>query len=288
MATTSTISPIAVPRHRSPWAVPLSVLAHTGLVAGLMLGVAWKSEPPPALQAELWEAIPTPPPPAVVLTPEVKPVPKSDPVKVSAVKAPAPVPEPEAIAPKVIKKVVKKIDPAPEPAPEPPKKTLKPQPKLEPTVEPKPAVKPVAKAEPKLEPKSDTKPDTAARDAARAKEIARMNQMSQATGLGGSPNVGAPQAGSAQGLGQGWGAKLKACVQPNLRYSDTGGENPRVVFIVKLSATGSPSDPVVSKPSGNAAFDAAVSRALLRCDPFPKPESGGYPSSVTVAYRFND
>jgi colicin import membrane protein len=199
----------------------------------------------------------------------------------------APAPEPEAIAPKVIKKIVKK--PEPEPEPEPPKKVVKPIAK----VEPKPKVKPAPKLEPKptpkpepkpkAEPKPDPKPDTSAKDAARAKETERLQKL-----LGGAPVIGTPQAGSAQGLGAGWGAKLKACVQPNLRYSDASGDNPRVVFVVKLSATGAPSDPVLSKPSGNPAFDAAVSRALLRCDPFPKPESGGYPSSVTVAYRLND
>ena len=253
-------SPIAVPKHRSPWAVPLSVLAHAGLVAALVLSVAWKSEPPPALQAEIWEAIPSSPAPTPTPVPVATPEP--EPVKPVAEKAP----EPEAIAPKVIKKIEKKIEPKParEPEPEPPKKAPKPTPKAEPKV------------------------DTTARDAARTREIARMNQLSQTAGLGGAPVLGIPQAGSAQGLGQGWGAKLKACVQPNLRYNDSDGENPRVVFVVKLSPTGAPSEPVVSKASGNSAFDAAVSRALLRCDPFPKPESGGYPSSVTVAYRLKD
>jgi colicin import membrane protein len=270
-------SPIPVPPHRSVWAVPLSVIAHVGLVAALVLSVAWKSEPPAQLQAELWEAIPTPTPPAPIAppppVPEPEPVAKPEPVKAPVVKAPAP--EPAAIAPKVIKKVVKK--PEPEPEPEPPKKVVKPVKK----VEPKPEVKPAPKLE--LKPKAEPKPDTSAKDAARAKETERLQKL-----LGGAPVIGTPQAGSAQGLGAGWGAKLKACVQPNLRYSDVSGDNPRVVFVVKLSASGAPSDPVLSKPSGNAAFDAAVSRALLRCDPFPKPESGGYPASVTVAYRLND
>ncbi len=274
-------SPILVPPHRSVWAVPLSVIAHAGLVAALVLSVAWKSESPAQLQAELWEAIPAPTPPAPIVpappAPEPEPVAKPEPVKAPVVKVPAP--EPEAIAPKVIKKIVKK--PEPEPEPEPPKKVVKPIAKAEPKPEVKPTPKPDAK--PKAEPKPEPKPDTSAKDAARAKETERLQKL-----LGGAPVIGTPQAGSAQGLGAGWGAKLKACVQPNLRYSDANGDNPRVVFVVKLSAAGTPSDPVLNKPSGNAAFDAAVSRALLRCDPFPKPESGGYPASVTVAYRLND
>jgi colicin import membrane protein len=269
-------TPIIVPRHRNRWAVPLSVLAHGGLVMALVLSVAWKSEPPAQLQAELWEAIPTPPPsPAVVAQPE------PEPVKPPVVKAPEPEPEPEAIAPKTVKKTVQKPEPKVElkPEPEPPKKVPKPQ-KTTPLAE----TKPVAKATPKVQ----AKPDTSARDAARAKEIARMNQLSQSAGLGAAPVVGVPQAGSAQGLGQGWGAKLKACVQPNLRYSEAGGTNPRVELLVKLSATGSPLDVSISKPSGNSAYDSAVERAVRRCDPFPKPESGAYPNSLTVAYRLND
>ncbi len=286
-------SPIVVPQHRSHWAVPLSVLAHAGLVASLVLGVAWKSEPPPALQAELWEAMPTKPVP-VVAAPEVTPAPALEPKPVRPETLKAPAPEPEAIAAKAIQKAAKKqqVETEPETAKKPVKTQPTLEPKTTPTVEPKSVLKTLPRIEPKPESKLESKPDTsaldAAKNAARANQIARMNQLSQSTGLGGAPTVGAPQAGSAQGLGAGWGAKLKACVQPNLRYSDSSGDNPRVVFIVKLNAAGSPSEPVVNKPSGNAAFDAAVSRALLRCDPFPKPESGGYPASVTVAYRLND
>ncbi len=281
-------SPVAVPKHRSPWAVPLSVLAHAGLIVALVLSVAWKSEPPPALQAELWEAIPSTPSP-VVAVPETKPEPMLPAVEAVKPVAPkVPEPEPEAIAPKVVKKekAVKKL--IPEPEPEQPKKVIKPQPKPEPKSDPKSDSKPLVKSTLKSEPKTEVKPDTTARDMARAKEIARMNQLSQSAGLAGAPNVGTPQAGSSQGLGASWGAKLKACVQPNLRYSDSSGDNLRVVFVVKLNPSGTPSDTVVSKSSGNAAFDAAVSRALMRCDPFPKPETGGYPASVTVAYRLND
>ena len=278
---TQPIHPIGVPKHRSLWAVPLSVVAHVGLLAALVLSVAWKSEPPAQLQAELWEAIPTPQvSPAQPVQPEPMPEPKTEPeaVKAPVMKAVAPEPEPEAIAPEVIQKNIKKPErvPVPTAEPEPAKTVPKSTPKVEPTSKVKPEVKP------------DPKPDTSARDAARAKEIARMNQLSQNAGLSGAPVVAAPQAGNAQGLGAGWAAKLKACVQPNLRFSDSSGDNPRVVFVVKLNVAGSPSDPVVSKPSGNAAFDTAVSRALLRCDPFPKPESGPYPSSLTVAYRLND
>jgi colicin import membrane protein len=183
--------------------------------------------------------------------------------------------------------VIKKIVKTPEPEPEPAKKTVKPTPKTDVKVEPKPTPKVLPPIEP-----SPIVPDTKARDEARAREVARMNQLSQATTVSvaasAAPVVGPPQAGSAQGLGAGWAAKLKACVQPRLNYRDNNGDNPRVVIVVALSSTGSPSNPVVSKSSGNPVFDDAVARALLGCNPFPKPDSGIYPPSVPVAYRLND
>jgi colicin import membrane protein len=268
--------PIPVPPHRSVWAVPLSVIAHAGLIAALVLSMAWKSEPPAQLQAELWETIPTPPAPAPIATPPA-PQPeraaKPEPVKTPVVKSPAP--EPEAIAPKVIKKIVK--NPQPEPEPEPPKKVVKPLAK----VEPKPEVKSPPKLDPKPTPKPESKPDTSAKDAARAKETERLQKL-----LGGAPVIGTPQAGSAQSLGAGWGAKLEACIEPHLRYVDPSGSKPRVEVTVKLSDSGAPLNVRISKSSGNEAFDIAVERAVYGCNPFPKPETGGYPREIVpFGYR---
>lgn len=332
-----------MPTHRTVWAIPLSVLAHTGLLLALVASVAWKNEPVPAstMQAELWELTPSskpvavPPVAAAAAVPALEPAPKTpvapsqsnnEPAVKAAIKPAAKAAlEPDAIAPTLLKKPLKTTAAAPEPVKKPVVKKAAPLPKIKPQTPPPPS--------PPAKPKAPTEPvptpDTSAADAARRREIIRLNQLSQNASPNsaapstlsapspaprapaaptapptpsapstlnttsspqpsGAPNVGAPQMGSSNNLGAGWGAKLKACVQPNLRYSSTGSDNLRAVFVIQLSTEGAPSDPVLSRSSGNTAFDAAVSRALLRCDPFPKPESGGYPPSVTVAYRLND
>jgi colicin import membrane protein len=124
-----------------------------------------------------------------------------------------------------------------------------------------------------------------AKEAAHAKRVERMKTLAS---FNEAAAVGRPQTAGVKDLGAGWGAKLKQCVQPNLRYNDTTGSNPRVEFLVKLTASGSPSSLVLTKSSGNSTYDVAVERALRRCDPFPKPASGEYPLSIRVGYSLNN
>ena len=267
LATLVRAAPTAVPRQPRRWAVAASLAAHGVLVAGLVFSVAWKSSPPAALQAELWDAVPgaAVPAPFEPAAPQVAPAPAPSP----------PPPEPDVIAPKTVKPP-KVAPPAlakpPEPAPIPPKDAAKERNKER--------DKERAKAQ------ALQAQQTQAKEAERAKETARLNAL--AGTAGGAPKVGTPQAGSPTGLGSNWGAKLKACVQPHLRFSDASAGNPKVEITVQLLPSGSPVGARVVKSSGNALFDAAVERAIMRCDPFPRPESGGLPSSMNVVYRLSE
>lgn len=118
------------------------------------------------------------------------------------------------------------------------------------------------------------------------KDLAALNTASNA-GLTGINN-NRLQLSNPKDLGAGWSQQLKQCVQPNLRYNNAGDDNPRVEFMVKLSTTGSPIRINLTHSSGNTAYDSAVERALHRCDPFPKPASGGYPINIRIGYRLND
>ncbi|QXL85791.1 cell envelope integrity protein TolA [Comamonas sp. NLF-1-9] len=79
-------------------AIALAVLAHIALIAALTWGVNWKSSADqPAVEAELWSAVPqqaaprpTAPPPAPPPAPEPKPEPAPEP-------APAPAPPPPKV-----------------------------------------------------------------------------------------------------------------------------------------------------------------------------------------------
>lgn len=255
LATMMRTTPATVPRQRRTWALWASLAAHGVLVLGLVFSVAWKSSPPAALQAELWDAIPSTGAPAPPPEAEVPPQPAA---AVKPEPLPAPEPEPEVIAPKTVK-----------PA------------KVTPKAEPKIDLKPASKTD-KAKEKTKEKAIEKAIDAERAKETARLNALLAPTG--GVPTQGTPQTGHGAGLGASWGAKLQACVQPHMRFADASGGNPRVELTVQLLPSGTPIAVRISKPSGAPAFDAAVERAVMRCDPFPRPDSGGMPSSLSFGY----
>ena len=66
-------------------AIAFTVLVHVLLIAGLFLGVQWKSSEPEAMNVELWAPTPqkatrvAPPPPTPEPKPEPKPTPKIEP-----------------------------------------------------------------------------------------------------------------------------------------------------------------------------------------------------------------
>ena len=328
---TTNVSALAahtVPKHRAPWAVPLSLLAHAALLAALVFSVAWKSNPPPpAAQAELWDALPSQAAPVAALKDDPKPeMVKSEPVKAEPVK-PGPVkpesvkstleklptPPATALATKTVKAKPKAVEPEEddeEQAPVKPKKSVKPVAKPVDKPVDKPVVKPVDKPPAKLEPKPTPpkvlvapKPNpeverAAQRELERTKELARLNGLlagsttttttttTNTATSNAAPNIGRPQAGTAAGLGQGWGAKLQACIKPFVNFSEVGvSGNPRVGISVQLSANGKPSNVVVTQSSGSPAFDDAVARATESCNPFPQPETGAYPATMSFGYR---
>ncbi len=84
-----------------------------------------------------------------------------------------------------------------------------------------------------------------------------------------------------------YGPKVHACIQPGFAYPTpprTGTTNPTVEYQVQLSPDGRVQGVSLVRASGNAAFDAAVGRAIQRCNPFPKPSIGGYEPSVVIDY----
>ena len=69
--------------------------------------------------------------------------------------------------------------------------------------------------------------------------------------------------------------------------ADTG--NPVAEFRVQLLPTGEQAGPPrLVKSSGNPAFDRAVENGIRRCDPFPRPPSGRFDSSIIIPYAMFD
>ena len=74
-----------------------------------------------------------------------------------------------------------------------------------------------------------------------------------------------------------------------LPQNDIAG-NPAVEFLIELQPDGGlRSEPKMTKPSGIAAFDQAVKRAIEKSTPFPPdPSTGKVPASINITHRLKD
>lgn len=106
-------------------------------------------------------------------------------------------------------------------------------------------------------------------------------------GAAGMPGGTADRNQAGGGNYSGYGAKIRACVQPGVSFPapPQSGSNPTVQYRVQLKSNGTVSGVKLLKSSGNSNFDQAVERGINRCTPFPKPDSGSYPSYIDVDYR---
>ena len=244
----------------------LALMVHALLIAGLVFAVHWKSEPPAAVYAELW-APGAAPPPTVAPPPPPPTPPKAEPE-----------PEPEKPADIVVKTEPKKVEKKPEPK----KEEKKPEPRKP---EPPKKIEPPKKPEPKPDPKAAEREAKAA-EARHKAELARV--MGQTTGpVGGSPNA-VPGAGLSGGAAATYADQVIACVRPHIVFAVPDGVKRHQFeahFTVNLLPTGElVGAPKLVKPSGLPAYDAAVERAIRRCDPFPSPRGSAPPRAITLVF----
>jgi TonB family protein len=83
------------------------------------------------------------------------------------------------------------------------------------------------------------------------------------------------------GRDDGYGAKIKACVQPGVSFPPPprgAGGNPAAQYSISLKPDGQIADVRLTKSSGNINFDRAVETGIRRCNPFPRPPSAHYPA----------
>ena len=266
-------------------ALGLAILAHLILVAALTWGVNWKSENITlSAEAELWASVPQSAAPKLV-----EPPPAAKPP------APVPVPKPTIAAkqpeasdntPDIVQEKAKpppKPAKLPEPLPPPPQK-----PKLEPKPEPKPATTP--------EP-AKPKPDTAAQNKLRANEEAkrledeRAKNLERIAGLAGG--TGGPRAtGTAPqsaGMSQGYAGRIAARIKPNIVFTGSLPDNPRVEVEIKAAPDGTIlGRPRITKSSGSREWDEAVVRAIEKTEILPRDTDGRVPSTIPLSARPND
>ncbi|QYY24398.1 cell envelope integrity protein TolA [Diaphorobacter sp. MNS-0] len=303
-------------------AIALAVLAHAALIGALTWGVNWKSSSDqPAVEAELWSAVPqqaapraveAPPPPAPAPTPAPEPAPAPPP--------PPPPPRPEQadtreadIALQQQKKRLeeekkkreqqlerekrereRKEEERRERLEQEKKERLLAQQKAEreKAEREKAEKEKAAKAEQDKQKKLAEDKRRKAEEAREAKEAEarRQENLRRMQGLAGATG-GETATGTAQrssGPSGSYGGKVAAKVRPNIVYPDTISGNPRAEVEVRAAPDGTIVGARITQSSGNKAWDDAVIRALHRTETLPRDVDGRVPSSLVIGFRPRD
>jgi colicin import membrane protein len=211
----------------------LAFAVHAVLLAVMVFGVRWQNYPAEAVTVELWE----PPPPAPALE-----VPKPPPPKVEP---PKPPPEPEVKKPEIVEKAAPKPKPKPEAKPAPKddeiqRTLLREQLALE--------QRKIDEQRRKIEEERRRTEEARRRaEAERLAAVARNKALTEYVN------------------------RIRARVRQNwILPADLQG-NPECVFRVIQLPTGEVIEARLVKSSGNAAYDDAVHRAILKASPLPLP-----------------
>ena len=82
--------------------------------------------------------------------------------------------------------------------------------------------------------------------------------------------------------------RIVACIRPHITFNTPAGAKRGMYvakFDVRLLKNGQKAvPPKMISSSGLKAFDTAVEKAILMCNPFPKPPVGDIPSSITLTF----
>ena len=305
-------------------AIALAVLAHAILIAALTWGVNWKSSSDmPAVQAELWSAVPQQAAPRAVETPAPPPPPQPEPPKPTPVPPPPPPPrqaEPDTreadIAIEREKKRLeqekkerqqqlerekrereRKEDERRERLEQEKKERLQKekaeQQKAErekERLEKLDKQKQLADDKKRQAQEAQRKQDALEKASAQAAEARRLENIRRMQGLAGATG-GENATGTAlrdSGPSGSYGGKVAAKVRPNIVYPDAIAGNPRAVVQVRAAPDGTNVGKTLIQSSGNKAWDDAVLRALDKTESLPRDVDGRVPSTLEIGFRPQD
>ena len=306
-------------------AITLAVLAHAVLVVALTWGVNWKSSSDqPAVEAELWAAVPQqaapraetpPPPPAPEPTPEPQPAPAPPPPPPPAPRQAEPDTRDADIALQKQKKREEELKKKREQELEQDKKDKERRERLEQEKKERQLAQKKAerekaerekeqrekqlaeqkkleqqKAEQEKQKRLAEEKRKAEADAKHAEEF-RKEQMRRIAGLAGATG-GETATGKDKdnrGPSGSYGGKVAAKVKPNIVYPDAISGNPRAEVEVRLSPDGTIVGKRLVQSSGNKAWDDAVLRALDKTETLPRGVDGRVPSvPIIIGFKPQD
>ena len=280
----------------------LALVVHLLLLIALTWGISWPTDSTPAVEAELWSALPkaaAPPPPPP---------------------APEPTPEPPPPAPKV-----KPTPPAPsrdadiaiakQKKAEQEKKLEQEQLKLKKQIEQKEKEKALEQQRQREKEKAQEQRDKKElalkeqkekdrkdkerkeQEAKRAAQDERklqamrdenLRRMAGMAGTTGSPNA-TGDALRASGPSPSYGGRIIARVKPNIVFNpDDVSGNPVAEVEVRTAPDGKIMSRKLIKSSGNKAWDEAVIKALDKTDTLPRDTDGTIPTMMVLGFKPRD
>lgn len=220
--------------YSEPYKLPAGILAlvvHGAFFALLYLGVSWRTEPPQGMAVDIWDALPSP---------------QVEPIKT------APPPMPQVAPPKAIE-----TPQLAEPVVQPKHDIALPSKKKQTTKPPAP-VKPI---ETRSVPLKKTEPVQVDKKALRAEAVQE-----------GQENARAAQLAATGKIVNEFTLKIIAKIRRNIVMPPDVADDAQAEFDVTLLPDGEVlGDPKLVKSSGNAAYDTAVARAIMKAQSLPLP-----------------
>lgn len=294
-------------------AIALAVLAHVLLVVALTWGVNWKSSADqPAVQAELWAAVPQQAAPRAEPEPqpEPAPTPPQPPEPVQAPPPPPPPPPPRQAEPDTreadlaIEREKKRIEKEKrereqqlererrERERKEAERRAQEKERLQKEKEKERLEKQrqLAEAQKRKEAEDKRRQEAIEKANAQAAEARRQENLRRMQGLAGATG-GETATGTAQrdaGPSGSYGGRVAAKVKPHIVYPDAVAGNPRAEVEVRAAPDGTITGTRLIQSSGNKAWDDAVLRALQKTETLPRDVDGRVPSSLVIGFRPKD
>ena len=293
-------------------AIALAVLAHVLLIVALTWGVHWKtSTVQPAVQAELWAAVPqqaapradpppepTPPPPPVVAPPPPPPPPPVRQAEPDTREADLAIEREKKRLEKErkereqlqerqrLEKERKEQERKAQELKDKDKQREKERLEKERQEKDKRLAeeKKQKEAEAKRKQEAIEKANAQAAEARRQENLRRMQGLAGATGAENATGTALRDAGPSGS----YGGKVAAKVKPHIVYPDAVAGNPRAEVEVRAAPDGTITSTRLVQSSGNKAWDDAVLRALQKTETLPRDVDGRVPSALVIGFRPKD
>ena len=259
-----------------------ALLAHALLIAALTWGVNWKrTDQSVAFEAEIWSAVPQAAAPKLV---EPPPPPPPEPApKQPEVKAAPPTPNVD-IALEQEKK--RKLLQQQKEREELQAKKDKEQKAKEDQAKKLAAQQEAKKLEDQKLAKLREQDKQAQTSTAKQRDEAMKRMMGLAGASGAAESTGTAQQSS--GPSASYGAKVRNAVKPNIVFTEDVAGNPIAEVEVRTNPNGTIIGHRLVKSSGNAAWDDAVIKALIKTGTMPRDVDGRVPPAMVLSMRVRD